>query len=291
MYKVFAFLKRNSELLTHDEYRAGHVGYHCCHSRRLKGIRGYLVNIWSNANLGEALGPLKNEIVRNEPAGFTELWDGFPQVYFDDWQSWSRAATAEPNRATAEGLALDPDWHMDDGPHLFDAIPGTQGEFRSHHLHMQEHQILPVERCEQKATKLMQFFRRNLAIPAATFQSTVLGRYAYLTAKLAGLNGYTVNFRDSDNEAAMHGFFPENSWGFSEAGRTHRQSFCALWDGAGEMFFDSVAAFTAARTDPELHLELSALEHYLFDAIWYVEVDENVIVMPNRDPAPAFYYR
>ena len=291
MYKVFAFLKRNTELLTHDEYRAGHVGYHCCHSRRLKGIRGYLVNIWSNASLQQQLGPLYDEITRNEPAGFLDLWDGFPQVYFDDWQSWSEAATAEPNRATAEGLAIDPDWRLDDGPYLFDVIEGTEGEFRSHHLHMEEHRILPVERGEQKATKLMQFFRRNPAIPADAFQSAVLGRYAYLNARLNGLQGYTVNFRDADQEAAMRGFFADTAWGFSAAGRAHRQAFCDLWDGAGELFFNSVADFAVARTDPELNLELSALERHLFDAVWYVEVDENVIVMPNRDPAPAFYYR
>ena len=290
MYKVFAFLKRNTALLTHDEYRAGHVGYHCCGSRRLKGIRGYLVNIWANADLAQALGPLHDEITRNEPAGFLDLWDGFPQVYFDSWETWSTAATPEPNRATADGLSVDPDWALDDGPYLFDVIEGT-AEFRSHHLHMEEHLVVPVERGERKATKLMQFFRRNPAIPHATFQSAVLGRYAYLTSKLRGLNGYTVNFRDRDQEAAMRGFFAETSWGFSDAGRAHRQSFCKLWDGAGELFFDSVADFAAARTDPELHPELAALERYRFEAIWYVEVDENVIVVPNRDPAPEFYYR
>jgi hypothetical protein len=291
MYKVFAFLKRNTELVTHDEYRAGHVGYHCGHSRRLKGIRGYLVNIWSNNDLRQRLGPLYDEITRNEPVGFLDLWDGFPQVYFDSWDTWSNAATAEPNRATEEGLAVDPDWRLDDGPYLFDVIEGGDGEFRSHHLHMHEHRVLPVERPEHKITKLMQFFRRNPAIPEAAFQSAVLGRYAYLTARLRGLHGYTINFRDSDPEAAMRGFFADTSWGFSAAGRAHRQSFCALWDGAGEIFVDSVADFATARTDPELNLELLALERHLFEAIWYVEVDENVIVMPNRDPAPTFYYR
>ena len=54
MYKVFAFLKRNPNL-THDEYRAGHVGYHCGQSRRLKNIRGYLVNVWANTPLRQQL--------------------------------------------------------------------------------------------------------------------------------------------------------------------------------------------------------------------------------------------
>ena len=291
MYKVFAFLKRNAELLTHDEYRAGHVGYHCCQSRRLKGIRGYLVNIWSNADLADQLGPLHEEITRNQPEGFLDLWDGFPQVYFDNREEWASAATAEPHRATTDGLALDPDWLLDDGPHLFDPVPDGAGEFRSHHLHMEEFAIMPVERGEAKATKLMQFFRRNPALPDADFRSAVLGRYAHLTARLKGLNGYTVNFRDTDQEAAMRGFFPDSAWGFSEAGRANRQAFCSLWDGAGELFFDSVADFAGARSDSELHRELCALERHLFDAIWYVEVDENMIIMPNRDPAPEIYYR
>ena len=55
MFKVFAFLKRNNLLLTHDEYRAGHVGFHCCNSRRLKNIRGYLFNIWSNETLQKTM--------------------------------------------------------------------------------------------------------------------------------------------------------------------------------------------------------------------------------------------
>ena len=61
MYKVFAFLKRNPNL-THDEYRAGHVGYHCGQSRRLRNIRGYLVNVWSNTPLREQVGELAEEV-------------------------------------------------------------------------------------------------------------------------------------------------------------------------------------------------------------------------------------
>ena len=56
MFKVFAFLKRNTHLLSHDEYRAGHVGYHCGQSRRLKDIRGYLVNIWANISFHDKVG-------------------------------------------------------------------------------------------------------------------------------------------------------------------------------------------------------------------------------------------
>jgi len=291
MYKVFAFLKRNTALLTHDEYRAGHVGFHCSHSRRLNGIRGYCVNVRANGDLRDGLGPLYSEVTRNEPSEFAEQWDGFPQVYFDSRDTWTQAATPEPTRATAEGLSVDPDWRLDDGPYLFDPVPDGGGEFRSHHLHMEEHLVVPVQRPERKLTKLMQFFRRNPTLSETDFEKVLLGRYAPLTARMVGLHGYTVNFRDPDQESAMRGFFPEQAWGFSDEGRTHRQAFCALWDGAAELFFDSVDAFRAAREDTELHAELSALEGELFEAVWYVEVDENIIVMPNRDPAPEFYYR
>ena len=33
------------------------------------------------------------------------------------------------------------------------------------------------------------------------------------------------------------------------------------------------------------------LQEKLFSSLWYVEVDENLIVMPNRDLPPDFYYR
>ena len=291
MYKVFAFLKRNTSLLTHDEYRAGHVGYHCGQSRRLKGIRGYCVNVRANGHLGDGLGPLLSEITRNEPRGFSEQWDGFPEVYFDSRDSWTKAATPEPTRATEDGLSVDPDWRLDDGPHLFDPVPNGDGEFRSHHLHMEEHCVVPVQRPEYKLTKLVQFFRRNPALSDVDFQAAVLGRYAQLTARLVGLHGYTVNFRDSDQEAAMRGFFAADSWGFSDEGRAQRQAFCELWDGAAELFFDSLQSFADARRQDELHTELCTLEQELFESVWYVEVDENIIVMPNRNPAPDFYYR
>lgn len=291
MYKVFAFLKRNTGLLTHDEYRAGHVGFHSSYSRRLRGIRGYCVNIRANGNLRDGLGSLYNEITRAEPVDFAGQWDGFPEVYFDSWEAWSKAATPEPTRATADGLSVDPDWRVDDGPYLFDPVPDGNGQFRSHHLHMNEHPLLPVQRPEYKLTKLMQFFRRKAALPASDFEAAVLGRYAQLTSRLAGLHGYTMNFRDPDQEAAMRGFFPPGAWGFSAEGRAYRQAFCALWDGAAELHFDSLSTFAAARSDPQTHAELRALEAELFDAVWYVEVDENVIVVPNRDPAPDFYYR
>jgi hypothetical protein len=290
MFKVFAFLPRNPNL-SHDEYRAGHVGYHCGQSRRLKGIRGYLVNIYANRSLAEALGPLHEQLVRNAPSNFLDHWDGFPEVYFDDQQAWTEAATPEPNRALADGLVEDPDWSLGDGAFLFERAPGSEVEFLSHHLHMHEHCVVPVERVEYKQTKLMQFFRRNPALTEEAFQTLLLREYAPLMARLKNLMGYIVNLRDSDQEAAMRDFFPADTWRFSAAGESRRREFCLLWDGAAELHFPSLEIFAQARQEAALVHPLAELEEQLFDALWYVEVDENLIVLPNRDPAPNFYFR
>ena len=78
---------------------------------------------------------------------------------------------------------------------------------------------------------------------------------------------------------------------FSNDGTAERREFCALWDGASELFFTHVEEFTAARQDPQLAHQLLKLEDELFAASWHLEVDENLIVNPNRGPAPDFYYR
>ena len=33
------------------------------------------------------------------------------------------------------------------------------------------------------------------------------------------------------------------------------------------------------------------LQEKLFSSLWYFDVDENLIVLPNRDPSPDYYYR
>jgi len=289
MFKVFAFLRRNTELLTHDEYRAGHVGYHCGQSRRLKNIRGYLVNVWSNTPFNERVGkPMANDMVWNEPANFLDWWDGFPEVFFDDHAAWLDALTVEPTRALPNGLSIDPDWSLDDGPVLFDPVPERPGQFKPCHLLMHEHVIVPVERMESRPFKVMQFFKgKDDSVP--DLQRQVLNNYAPLIAKMMGCNGCIINFRDNDQSAAMRGFYPDDHWGLSEAGIAHRAEFCAMWDGAIEYHFEGAKQFIETRSD--MHDALLPLEETLFSSNWYVEVDENLIVNPNREPAPDFYYR
>ena len=290
MYKVFAFLKRNPQL-THDEYRAGHVGYHCGQSRRLKNIRGYLVNIWANVPLAQKLGAFANSLQINAPDDFLDYWDGFPQVYFDDHSSWLNARTVEPNRATADGLVHDPDWSLADSPHLFMPAPDDPNQFQANHLHMLETVIVPVIRPEHKIFKLMQFFKRSSDTNASRWQSRLDTQYLPAIAQLKDLRGCILNYRDDDQEAALRGFFADKDWVFSSAAQAARHQFCSYWDGALELYFDSPAAFAAARRDTSAHETLKSLETSLFSRSWFVEVDENLIVNPNRASAPDFYFR
>ena len=287
MFKVFAFLKRNTSLLSHDEYRAAHVGYHCGQSRRLKNIRGYMVNIWSNTPIDVRLGDLHSQITFNEPDNFLDNWDGFPEVFFDDQPSWANSKELEPTRALEDGLVIDPDWSLDDCPFVFDPVPPT--DFRSCHLRMHEHVIKDVEREEKRIFKLMQFYKKHDSLSDAKFQRRVLEEYAPIVSDFSGLQGCTVNFRDEDQASAMVGFVGEDAWGLSPEGHEHRAKFCALWDGANALYFHHVDDFIRVREHRDV--ELKALEEQLFSSVWYVEVDENMIVMPNRNPIPNFYYR
>lgn len=291
-FKVWAFLKRNTALLSHDEYRAGHVGFHCGNTRRLKGIRGYTVNIHDEqAGLGAQLGGTGVVTVKGEPEGFLELWDGFPAVHFDDRQQWTQATTPEPTRATADGLVVDPDWTVADGPYLFDRVSNDTTQFRSYHTRVEEHVVCPVFRSEARPFKLVQFYRAAEGMSRERFRERVLHEYSPLCAAMERLNGLVVNFRDPDIDAAVRGYYPENHWCFTADGRAFRKRFFELWDGASEFWFDCGEDFLAARRDHPLLPQLRDLERELFAALWYVRVDENVIVMPNRLAPPPFYYR
>jgi hypothetical protein len=290
-FKVFAFLKRNTQLLSHDEYRAAHVGFHCSITRRLRNIRGYTVNIHDeNASLGLQLASSGAIVVRNEPEGFLDLWDGFPAVHFDDREAWIHSNDPEPTRVTEEGLAIDKDWSLSDAPYLFDRISATS-QFRSYHTRMEEQVVVSVMRREIRPCKLMQFFRRSGTLGEHEFRKRFVAEYLPLCSQLNGLNGFIANQRFGDIDAAVVDYYPAEHWCFSDEGRRFRESFYAMWDGANELFFERLDDFQTAREGHPHWSDLVALEEELFDAVWYVVVDENVIVMPNRSARPAFYYR
>lgn len=292
-FKVWAFLKRNATLLSHDEYRAGHVGYHCSNTRRLKDIRGYAVNIHDQDDEGlhERLSSSGAITQRAQPEGFLEMWDGFPAVLFDTRAAWLAAATPEASRAAPEGLIVDPDWSLADGPYLFDRISENSTQFRSYHTRMEEYVVKPVVRFESRPCKLMLFFRPQTSLDHVDFRHRFFAKYVELLAAMPELNGLVANFRDRDIDAAPRDYYPSDHWCFSEEGRNFRQQFYSLWTGALECYVHELDEFVTARQrHPQLE-QLMALEDELFEALWYVQVDENIIVMPNRGLAPPFYHR
>lgn len=282
MFKLWSFGRRDAARLDFDAYRAGHVGHHASMLRRLRGLRGYCVDLAAETVFAERLGPLHRDISFGEPAAFSKSWDSLSTLYFDSRERAAQAALPEATRATSEGLSVDEDWHCD-GAHLFAAAESEQG--MPPYWPVEEHVLRPVVRPERKLTKLLQFFRRHPVQPEATFPGAVLDRYARLTASMSTLQGYVVNFKGPEQTPASLGFAAAASDAATCA------EVWAAWDGVCELYVDSLEDFAVARIDLALHPELCVLEGHLFEALWYAEVDENVIVMPNRDPAPDFYYR
>jgi hypothetical protein len=282
MLNVFGFVRRNSRL-THDEYRAAHVGYHNSFGRRLPNIRGYILNVWANRTVDESLGPLAAQITRGEPAGFNDMWDGWGQLMFDDLNSSLAGKSPARDRAGPDGLGFDPKVGDvgGDGDHLYNGSPFQ--------FHIAEHIAVPVRRPERKLFKLVQFARKPDGMSHEEFRAIWTGRYAAQINRIPGLRGHIVNFRTGLD--AMTGFFPPSSEAFTEAGAVRRNAFFATWDGMAELWFDTPAQFAAGRTDPEIGPRLDAAEQDLFGAVFYREVDETIAVLPNRGVAPDFYYR
>jgi hypothetical protein len=282
MLKVFGFVRRHPDL-SHDEYRAAHVGYHNSFGRRLNNIRGYVLNVRANAPIETVLGPLASTLTRNEPTGFDDLWDGWGQLLFDSLDHYLTAKTPAHDKPGPNGLEDDPRVAEvgGDGPWLY---RGSPFQFM-----VQEHVALSVRRPERKLYKLTQFARRRSDLPDALFQSYVSGRYAARLAALPGLRGLIMNFRTPLD--VMSRFFEPEAAGFTPTGIALREHFYSAWDLITELWFDRASQFVAARSLPAHHQVLHTLEAELFDSVWYREVDETVVVNPNRAPAPSFYFR
>jgi hypothetical protein len=283
MLKVFGFVRRNARL-SHDEYRAAHVGYHNSFGRRLPGIRGYILNVWANRTVAESLGEaLAARLTRGEPTGFDDMWDGWGQLMFDDLTAYLAAKRPALDHAGPDGLGLDPRVGDvgGDGDYLYNGSPFQ--------FHIAEHVAVPVRRPERKLFKLVQFARRPDGLSEEEFRAVWTGRYAALVNRIPGLRGHIVNFRTPLD--VMTGFFPPSSEAFTEAGAVRRNGFFATWDGIAELWFDRPEQFAAARADPALGPALDAAETALFAAVYYREVDETIAVLPNRGVAPDFYYR
>jgi hypothetical protein len=282
MLKVFGFVRRNPRL-THDEYRAAHVGYHNSFGRRLENIRGYILNVRANRPLDESLGPLAAQITRAEPDPFDSMWDGYGQLMFDNLDHYLSAKIPTNDRAGPNGLQ-DDDPVGDvggDGPFLYAGSPFQ--------FHVDEHVAVPVRRPERKLFKLVQFTKRREDLAREAFRAYATGRYATHLSRLPGLRGLIMSFRTPLD--VMTGFFPPEADAFSVGGAALRERFFGSWDLITELWFDRPEQFTDGRAHKPFSMPLDALEDGLFERCFYREVDETVAVIPNRAPPPPFYHR
>ncbi len=282
MLKVFGFVRRHPDL-THDEYRAAHVGYHNSYGRRLNNIRGYVLNVRANAPIEQTLGQLAGHITRHEPAGFDALWDGWGQLLFDSLEDYLSAKTPARDKAGPYGLEDDPRVAVvgGDGAWLYGGSPFQ--------FMVIEHVALPVRRPERKLFKLTQFATQQPGMPSELFRSYMTGRYAARLVQLPGLRGLIMNFRTPLD--VMSKFFEPGAEAFTPKGATEREKFFGAWDCLTELWFDRADQFVDGRLTTPLSAHLDTLETELFTSVCYREVDETVAVLPNRAPAPAYYHR
>jgi hypothetical protein len=283
MLKVFGFVRRHPNL-THDEYRAGHVGYHNSFGRRLNGIRGYLLNVRANAPIEETLGAqLLGRISKDEPAGFDDLWDGWGQLLFDSLDVYLAARSPARDMAGPDGLQMDP------------GVAGVGGDFEylyggsPFQFHVAENVVVPVVRPERKLFKLVQFVQRPDGLEPELFRAYLSGRYARMIATFPGLCGLVANFR-TEVDVMTH-FFAPDSEGFTPEGTALRERFFSSWDAMMEYWLESPADFVAGRTASDVSGDMAELENTLMNRSFYREVDETVAVLPNRAPPPPFYHR
>ncbi len=279
-FKVFGFVRRNAKL-SHDEYRAGHVGYHNSFGRRLPNIRGYLLNVRANRALGETVGEeLLSQLSWGEPNNFDEEWDGWGQLLFDSKQDYLAARSPARDRAGPDGLGYD------------EGVAGVGGDFdhlysgSPFQFHVEEHVCVEVMRPEHKLFKLAHFVKLTNSLNEGALLNLWPDEYAQMLQSLPGCRGVIFNLRSPQD--VMTGFFAPDSEGFTPAGVNRRETFYACWDGIAEYWFDNPASFATAR---QSNPDLLRIEQAIFSHSFYKEVDETVAVMPNRLVAPEYYYR
>jgi hypothetical protein len=144
---------------------------------------------------------------------------------------------------------------------------------------------------KKKISKIIQFFKKNPSISDKEFNNEFFNSYNKLFLNIPNIFGLTVNFRDKNINTAVKDFFPKSAWCFSEEGKKERKFFAELWDGITEIHVNRSEDFIREILRLSKKPGFIELQEKLFSSIWYVEVDENLIVLPNRDPSPDFYYR
>ncbi len=284
MLKIFGFVSRHTRL-THDEYRAAHVGYHNSFGRRLNGIRGYILNVRSNRDLYAdfSQSAMLRSVSFGEPEDFDEKWDGYGQLNFENIDAYLGARSPALDRAGQSGLELD---YMvgkvgDDFKYLYSGSPFQ--------FCVDESIKVPIIRQEQKMFKMVQFIKCPEDLPSILFRSYITGNYCAALSMMPGIKGLLFNLRTSLD--VMTGFFPSDSEAFTEEGKRRRELFYQSWDAMIEYWFESAEYFFSQRFDNKIVSHLAGMENELLASSFYREVDETVAVMPNRNPTPDFYHR
>ena len=280
MLKVFGFVRRHAQL-SHDEYRAAHVGYHNSFGRRLNGIRGYLLNVRANRRLEDLLGEFNAALNQGASTDFDEAWNGYGQLMFDSLDAYLQAKRPARDKPGSRGLEYDQRVAAvgGDAPYLYRGPPVQ--------FQVVEHVVVAVRRAEHKILKLVLFAKRRPDLHPMEFQARWTGAYCALARSVPGLLGCIVNFpTDLD---VMTGFFSEDSGAFEDAARHRRNTFLKQFDGIGEYWFRDENAFLDWRRRADRPLR--ALERALFATCFLREVDETVAVLPDRRPPAGFYHR
>ena len=284
MFKVFGFVTKNNNL-THDEYRAGHVGYHNSFGRRLNNIRGYTLNVRSNQNITKDYkkSSLVKEISFNEPNEFDNQWNGYGQLMFDKFEDYIIAKQPALDKAGPNGLELDDMVAKvgDDFEHLYSGSPFQ--------FNVNETIIKPVMRPERKLFKVTQFVKKNEVLSEILFNSYLKGAYSESLSKMDGLQGLIINQRTSLD--VMTNFFNPESECFSKAGAQRRERFYENWDIIIEYWFNNSDYFFSSRFNKNLLSFTKKFEEKYLKSSFYKEVDETVAVIPKRDIPPDYYFR
>lgn len=284
MFKVFGFVTKNNNL-THDEYRAGHVGYHNSFGRRLNNIRGYTLNVRSNQNITKDYNKssLVKEISFNEPNEFDNQWNGYGQLMFDKFEDYIIAKQPALDKAGPNGLELDDMVAKvgDDFEHLYSGSPFQ--------FNVNETIIKPVMRPERKLFKVTQFVKKNEVLSEILFNSYLKGAYSESLSKMDGLQGLIINQRTSLD--VMTNFFNPESECFSKAGAQRRERFYENWDIIIEYWFNNSDYFFSSRFNKNLLSFTKKFEEKYLKSSFYKEVDETVAVIPKRDIPPDYYFR
>ena len=284
MFKVFGFVKKNNNL-SHDDYRAGHAGYHNSFGRRLKNIRGYILNVRSNRDLVKDYknSEIIREISLNEPKNFDNQWNGFGQLMFDDYYDYINAKQATLDKAGPGGLELDQMVAKvgDDFNHLYSGSPFQ--------FNVDETIISPVIRPEKKLFKIIQFIKKKNDVNPILYSSYLKGKYCSIFSDIKGLKGLIINQRTSLD--VMTNFFKPDAECFSNRGIKRREKFYDCWDTLIEYWFLNYENFFKGRFDKKLLTYINNFENKYFEKSFYREVDETVAVMPKRNISTDFYHR